>query len=163
MFPAPGNWICYLVPLQFGHLFHCFPDGKVVDPLFPQTLGVSKNTMLIMCCWSMYLLLVKRPCTIPGYGSPASSICLPFIKAGKIEMVQGMAMRYYKQQLLFLRYCKQNARHTDARIGVLEDRKACAWLILFYLIMLDLVAVPLPHYLPSHFQDIYISSIYMWQ
>ena len=49
MFPVPRNFICFPVPLHFGHLFPCSPEIKFnVILLFPHILGASKQTVLLV-------------------------------------------------------------------------------------------------------------------
>ena len=54
MFPVPQNFICFPVPLHFGHIFPCSPEINVIL-LFPHILGGSKQSAVGLC-------------TIPKYG-----------------------------------------------------------------------------------------------
>ena len=47
MYPMPRNFICFPVPLRFGHLFPCSPEINVI-PLFRHILGGSKQTVLLV-------------------------------------------------------------------------------------------------------------------
>ena len=62
----PEIFICFPVPLCFGNLFPCSPEINI-DLLFPDTLGGSKQTVLLVYV-PVKLLIVKRQCTIPEFG-----------------------------------------------------------------------------------------------
>ena len=84
MFPVARNFICFPVPLRFGHLFSCSPEINVIL-LFPHTLGGSKQTVLLV-----YVLVNSKTAMhhtriwLTGkFNTPA---------LGKIETVQCRAM-----------------------------------------------------------------------
>ena len=84
MFPVPQNFICFPVPLHFGHLFPCSPEINVIL-LFPHILGGSKQTVLLVYVPvnSKKTMRHTRIWLTGKFNTPA---------LGKIEMVQCRAM-----------------------------------------------------------------------
>lgn len=84
MFPVPRNFICFPVPLHFGHLFPCSPEINVIL-LFPHILGGSKQTVLLVYVPvnSKTTMHHTRIWLTGKFNTPA---------LGKIEMVQCRAM-----------------------------------------------------------------------
>ena len=84
MFPVPQIFICFPVPLHFGHLFPHSPEINVIL-LFPHILGGSKQTMLLV-----YMPVNSKTTMhhikiwLTGKFNTAA--------LGKIEMVQSRAM-----------------------------------------------------------------------
>ena len=105
-------------------------------------LGINYMPIGLYVCWQEHTQYV-----VPEFGSPASSICLPFTKIEAHVLCQ-------KQPFLLCK-CTQHARHS--RTGSFEDWKAYARLMLFYKNAYDLVAILLPQYITKAHQ-IYTSS-----
>ena len=85
MFPVLRNFICFPVPLPFGHLFPCSPKLNVILLLFTYILGGSKGTVLLVYVpvnskTTMHHTRIWLTCK---FNTPA---------LGKIEMVQCRAM-----------------------------------------------------------------------
>ena len=84
MFPVPRNFICFPVPLLFGHLFPYSPE-IIVDFLFTHILGGFKQTVLLVC------VPVNSKTTMHHIRIwLAGKFNMPAL--GKIEMVQCRAM-----------------------------------------------------------------------
>ena len=84
MFAVPRNFICFPVPLHFGHLFPCSPEINVIL-LFPHILRGSKQTKTMH---HTKIWLTGK------FNTPA---------LGKIEMVQCRAMHLRPGPVIALR------------------------------------------------------------